>query len=61
MLKLIDTLANKSVAGFDIASIWVILSGMGLAVALILTLYVMAVRYRRGQHIPGWVKPLVAK
>lgn len=61
IIKLIDTLADKSVIGFDIASIWVILSGMGLAVALILALYVMAVRYRRGRHIPDWVKPLVAK
>jgi len=36
-------------------------SGLGLAVLMILTLFIMAVRYHRGHHVPVWVKSLVAK
>jgi len=34
---------------------------MGLTVAMILALFIMAIRYRRGQYIPAWIKSLVAR
>ena len=61
ILKLLVTLMGKSVAGLEIMSLVITFSGMGLAVVMILTLFVAAVQYRRGQHIPEWVKSLVAR
>jgi uncharacterized protein YacL len=35
--------------------------GMGLVVAIIIALFVMAIRYRHGRPVPDWVVSLVAK
>ena len=61
ILKLTDTLLEKSVAGLEIGSLVVLFSGVGLAIVMILILFIMAARYRRGQHIPAWMKSLVAR
>ena len=61
ILKLLNTLLEKSAAGLEIGSLVITFSGMGLAVLMILTLFIMAIRYRRGHPIPVWIKSLVAK
>ena len=61
ILKLLNTLLDKSAAGLEIGSLVVTFSGMGLAVLMILTLFIMAIRYRRGHPVPVWIKSLVSK
>jgi len=44
-----------------IGSVAVTFGGLGLTVIMILALFIMALRYHRGQHIPTWIESLVAK
>jgi len=61
ILKLSGTLLGKSATGLEIGSLVVTFSGMGLSVVMISILFIMAIRYRRGYHVPVWVKSLVAR
>ncbi len=61
ILKLIDVLSESSITWLQTAVVAVTFGGLGLIVALILGLLVMAKRYGKGQHIPIWIKSLVAK
>lgn len=59
ILKLLVTIIGKSTAGLEALSLIVTFSGLGLAIVMISTLFIMAIRYRRGQYIPVWVRSLV--
>ncbi len=61
ILKLLSVLLEKAATWFQIGSLTVTFSGMGLAVIMILVLFIMAIRQRRGQHVPVWMESLVAK
>jgi hypothetical protein len=61
ILKLSSTLLGKSATVLETGSLVVTFSGIGLAVAMISILFIMAIRYRRGYHVPVWVKSLVAR
>ena len=60
ILKLLSILLEKGATWLQMGSLAVTLSGMGLAVIMILVLFIMALRYHHGQYIPIWVKSLVA-
>ena len=61
ILKLSSILLEKATSGLEIGSLAVTFGGMGIVVIMVLTLFIMAIRYQRGRHIPAWVKSLVAK
>ncbi len=61
ILKLSSLLLEKAASGLEIGSLAVTFGGMGLTVILILVLFIVAVRYRRGRHIPSYLESLVAK
>lgn len=61
ILKLSSLLLEKVASGLEIGSLAVTFGGMGLTVILILVLFIVAVCYRRGRHIPGYLESLVAK
>ena len=61
ILKLLSILLEEATAQLGIVSLAVTIGSMGLTVAMILTLFIMAIRYRRGQYIPAWIKSLVAR
>jgi uncharacterized membrane protein YfcA len=59
ILKLVSVLANGGAAWAEAASLVVTFSGLGLTVIMILALFIVALRYRRGYSIPGWLESLV--
>ncbi|MFC2016995.1 sulfite exporter TauE/SafE family protein [Chloroflexota bacterium] len=61
ILKLIDILLEETITWLAIGSVAIVFGGIGLMVIMILALYIMALRYHRGQHIPSWVESLMAK
>jgi len=61
ILKLLNILLEKGTDLLEIGSLVVTFSGMGLAVMMILVLFIVAIRYRRGQYIPTWAESLVAR
>ena len=61
ILKLLSILLEEATAQLGIVSLAVTIGSIGLTVAMILTLFIMAIRYRRGQYIPIWIKSLVAR
>jgi len=61
ILKLVDNVLGKATPWLEVGSLAVTFGGMGLIVGMILALFIMALRYRRGHHIPSWVESLVAK
>jgi len=61
ILKLINILLPVSISWLQEAAVGITFGGMGLVIVMIGALFVMAIRYRRGQHIPAWVVSLVAK
>jgi len=61
ILKLLSILMGKAATWLEIGSVAVTFSGVGLAVIMIVVLFIMAIRYRHGQPIPIWLKSLVAK
>jgi len=61
ILKLLSILLEKATTGLEIGSLAVTFSGMGLAVIIILALFIMATRYHHGQPIPTWLESLVAR
>lgn len=61
ILKFLVTIIGKSAAGLEAVSLVVTFSGLGLAVAIISTLFIMAIHYRRDKHVPTWIESLVTK
>jgi uncharacterized membrane protein YfcA len=61
ILKLFSILLEKEAVWLETGSLVVIFSGMGLTIIIILGLFVTAVRYHNGKHIPVWIESLVAK
>lgn len=61
ILKLLSILLEKAATWYGTGSLVVTFSGMGLAMIVILALFVVALRYQRGEHIPAWMESLVAK
>lgn len=61
ILKLADVLLGEPAAWLEVSSVAVTFGGMGLTVIMILALFIIALRYHRGQHIPTWIESLVAK
>ena len=60
ILKLLSILLEKATTWLEISSSAITFGGMWLTVMMILFLFVMATRHRRGQSIPVWLKSLVA-
>jgi hypothetical protein len=61
ILKLLSILLEKAATWLETGSLVVTFSGMGLAVVMISVLFIMAIRYRQGQHIPSWIKSFVSR
>ena len=61
ILKLLSLLLEKATAGLEIGSLVVTFGGIWLTVMMILVLFIVALRYRSGRHIPTWLESLVAK
>jgi len=61
ILKLLSLMLEKAPASLEIGSLAVTFIGMGLAVIMIEVLFIMAIRYSRGQHIPAWIESLVSR
>ncbi len=59
ILKLSSILLEKVAALLEIASSIVTFGGMGIVVIMIEVLFIMGIRYRRGQHIPVWIRSFV--
>jgi len=60
ILKLSSVLLER-VAWLETGSLAVTFGGMVLVLLMIIALFITAIRYHRGQHIPAWVESLVAK
>ena len=61
ILKLSSILLGEVAVCLETGSVAVTFGGMGLTLIMILGLFVMALRYHSGQHIPSWAKSLVSK
>lgn len=61
VLKLLDIILELPSAWLRTSSIAVIFGGMGLVVAMIIGLFIMAVRYRSGKGIPIWATSLIQR
>jgi uncharacterized membrane protein YfcA len=60
ILKL-SSLLLEGAAWLETGSLGVTFGGLGLTLILIIALFIAALRYHRGHHIPAWVESLVAK
>ena len=61
ILKLLSILLEKAPTWFEMGSLAVTFSGLGLAVVMIVVLFIMAKRQHHGHYIPIWVKSLVTR
>ena len=61
ILKLLSIRLGGAPVWLGVWSIAITFGSVWLAVMMILALFIMALRYRRGHYIPVWVKSLVAK
>lgn len=61
ILKLIDLLLAVPAPWLQAGAVVITFGGMGLVVAMIIVLYIMAIRYSHGQPVPAWIESLVAK
>jgi uncharacterized membrane protein YfcA len=61
ILKLLDIMLELPTAWMRTGAIIVIFGGMGLVVAMIIGLFIMAIRHRNGSHIPVWEASLIQK
>jgi len=61
ILKLLNVLMGEAITWPEIGSLAVTFGSMGLTVIMILVLFIMALRYRGGKNVPGWVESFVAK
>jgi len=61
ILKLLSLLLDKATSGLEIGSLAVTFGGMGIIVIMIVALFIVALRYQRGRHIPNWMESLVVR
>ncbi len=61
ILKLLDLLLAVPAPWLQAGAVAVTFGGIGLVVAMIIALYIMAIRYSHGQPVPAWIESLVAK
>ena len=61
ILKLSGILLGEAFAWLETAALAVTFSGLGLTLIMILGLCIVALRYRRGGHIPTWMESLVSR
>ncbi|MBA7703698.1 hypothetical protein ES703_112491 [subsurface metagenome] len=61
ILKLLSILVEKATTLLEAGAVAVTFGSIGLVVIMILALFIMAIRYYRGQYVPAWVESLVAK
>lgn len=61
ILKLIDLLLAVPAPWLQAGAVAVTFGGMGLVAAMIIALYIMAIRYSHGRPVPAWIESLVAK
>lgn len=59
-LKLLDLFIQSPGNWLHILYIVIMFGGIWVVVALTIGLFIMAIRHRKGQHIPTWVKSLIA-
>ncbi len=60
ILKLIGVSLGEGAIWAEVASMAVTFSALGLIVIMIVALFIVALRYRRGYQIPGWLESLVS-
>jgi hypothetical protein len=60
-LELINLLSESATSWLQTAGVVVTLSGLGIIIAMLVGLFVAAIRYRNALYIPRWVESLVAK
>jgi len=60
ILKLLSIMLGK-VNSLEAGSLAVTFIGMGVAIVMIEVLFIMAIRYRRGQRIPSWAESFVSR
>jgi uncharacterized membrane protein YfcA len=61
VLKLLSILVNEFTSLLQTSSLVVTFSSAGLSVMMIIALYIMALRYRRGKRVPEFVKALLQR
>lgn len=59
ILKLFGVLQDREGTWTDAGSTIAIFAGIGLAVLVVLVFHIMAIRFRRRQHIPVWARTLI--
>ncbi len=61
ILKVADLVLAVPPPWLQKCAVVVIFGGIGLVVAIIIALFVLAIRYRHGLTVPAWVKALVSR
>jgi uncharacterized membrane protein YfcA len=61
ILKFSSLLLGQAATGLQTGSLAVTFGGLGLILLMIIALFITALRYHRGRHIPAWAESLVAK
>jgi uncharacterized membrane protein YfcA len=61
ILKLSSVLLGRAMTWLEAGSLVVTFGGLGLTLIMIIALFITAIRYQRGRHIPAWAESLVAK
>jgi len=61
ILKLSSLLLEEAATWLQTGSLAVTFGGLGLTLLMIIALFITALRYNRGKHIPAWAESLVAK
>ena len=60
VLKLLSVLLEGGAVWAEVGSLAVTFGGLGLTVMMILALFIIALRYRRGLRIPTWAESLIS-
>jgi len=61
ILKVINLLMAVPLPWLQKCAVGVTFGGIALVVIIVIALFIMAIRYRRGLTVPGWVKVLVSR
>lgn len=61
ILKLINILSQSSITWLQTVVMAVTFGGLALIMAMLASLFIAAIRYRRGKQIPIWIESLVAR
>jgi hypothetical protein len=59
IFKLVDLLSTTPASWLQGGAMAATFGGMGLVVAIVMALFIMAIRYRHGQPVPDWVVSLL--